>query len=224
VLLAGGVMLAGVLGGAAWIAQPWESADPDAVAEAPGPAPPPIVGHAATIANGGPGRVLLFIPADYFYDDHFTAVTTAMQDRDVEWVVASSRPGVANPKHGRIPPVPIDFSLAELEFDPNDYDGVVFIGGNVTHEFGNKHPNAQQIIRRTLETCLENDRFAAAVGDGVQAISDCKLLDGATCESQGAVWVYDQPEWSGTIFKAVDPTRTGELVDLILQPAQQSRG
>jgi serine/threonine protein kinase len=137
---------------------------------APQPPPPaPLVGHPQTRANGGPGRALVVLPHAWFYEDDYTAVEKALRSRGIAVATASSRPGTANPKHNKIPPVPVDLTLDR--FDVNDFDAVVFLGGNI-NEFTHKAGETGERVRRVIGDCLDRGRAVAGVGDGVGVLND----------------------------------------------------
>ncbi|MCI0704326.1 MAG: DJ-1/PfpI family protein, partial [Planctomycetia bacterium] len=190
-------------------------------AKAPVQLPPaPLVGHPQTRTNGGPGRVLLVLPYEWFYEDHYTTVTKALKSRGITFVTASSRSGVAKPKHKRIPPVPVDLTLDQ--FDVNDFDAVVFLGGNVD-EFTRKSPKTSEQVRRLVGECLDQGRSVASVDVGVDILNDAGVTKDCDFQQESGCAVGRPKGRAGVLITAPD-NRAGELAQLILSHAPAAKG
>ena len=133
---------------------------------------PIIVGHPKTLANKGPGRALLVVPHDWFIEEQYQAIDSALKKQGIDIAVASSKPGTAIPKHGKINPVTVDLLLDP--FDADDFDAVIFVGGNV-YEFMHKNPKTGELARRVMNTCLDKGLIVAAIADGVNVLNDAGI-------------------------------------------------
>lgn len=159
------------------------NAFPKSVSDAK-PPPPRIAGHPNTAFNGGPGRVLLVIPHEYFFEDHYLQITGALRKRGIEIVTASSSGGPAHPKHHKIPKVPIDITLESYAVD--DYDAVIFIGGKIW-EFNRDGGKNFELARNAVNQALRSGRAVVSLGTASDILKDtgatrnCKFQQAHEC-------------------------------------------
>ncbi len=179
-------------------------------AEPKPPAPPPIVGHRNTLVNGGPGRALLVVPHGWFYEDHYQQMSWALANRGIEVVAASSQLGQARPKHNKIPPVDVNFELDK--FDPDDFDAVVFIGGN-HNEFTHKG-SAGEATKRMIQQCFEKGLAVATIG-GDDVLRDTGILKACAFTNYKSVSVGKREDMAGAALGVRESKRSGELVDVM---------
>ena len=179
------------------------------------PSPPPIIGHPATLVNGGPGRVLLFVPFHWFYAEDFAAVTEAMKARGVEWVVASSKSGEAKAKHGEFT-VPVDVTLNELDFDKDDYDGLIFLGGNAVHEFGHKDQFAAEKVKQIVGECATAIRVVASLTNGSSPLLDTGIVKHAEHFQADGAEIYRPKGSPASVVKCHESKYAARLIDTLL--------
>lgn len=172
---------------------------------------PPLIGHPDTLANGGPGRALLVIPHDYFYEDHYQTVTGALSKRGVTIAVASSQSGFVNPKHNKIKPVRVDLSLDEV--DVNDFDAVIFLGGHFW-EFTHKGGAPGSRARALIEQFAPARRVIAGVGDGWNAVTDTGLIQTATQRKDRELYIYSRQDMKGQFINIPDPYYAAAFVEV----------
>jgi putative intracellular protease/amidase len=178
-------------------------------AEVPAPPPPPrLVGHPLTLANGGPGRVLLILPNDWFIEDHYTGMENALKSRGITFAIASTKAGTAKPKHNAIPPVPVDLTLDK--FDVHDFDGVVFVGGN-PFEF-TKHKTNGERARQIVTTCLDKGKPVAALEVAITILDDAGFTSECTFEQKGGCYLGRSPRRTGVLVTTKDHKYARELV------------
>ena len=177
--------------------------------------PPPIIGHPATLANGGPGRMLLFVPFHWFYAEDFTALTEAMKARGMQWVVASSQTGEAKAKHGEFT-VPVDVTLSDLDFDTDDYDGLIFLGGNAVHEFGHKDQFAAAKVRQIVSDCTTDVRVVASLTNGASPLLDTGAINNAKHVPAEGVEIYRPQGSPASVIKCHESKYAARLVDTML--------
>jgi putative intracellular protease/amidase len=185
----------------------------DGVASGAPQSAPPVVGHPDTLANGGPGRAMVVVPQRWFYEDHWTGVHNALQEAGVELVVASSNSGEANPKHGKVKPVPVETTLEGFNVD--DFDAVIFLGG-ATNEFTHKSPQNWELVKQLVSDSLAKDRVVASVGDGRNVLLEA---GGADCsfEQQGPLQIGRRKGDQGSIITVDESKYAGQLVREIVR-------
>ena len=178
------------------------------------PAPEPLIGHADTLANGGQGRALMVVPHHWFYEDHYEKVHQALTDRGMTVQVASSTTDPAKPKHDKIPPVDVDLTLDE--YDVDDFDAVVFVGGNV-HEFTHKNPEVGDKAKAVIAASLEKRRAVIGVGNGWDAVKDTGLCQQCKFENDGQLQKGQAEDGKPGIFLVSKGCDTADhLVDVML--------
>lgn len=214
VLLAGGLLMAR----SAWVqsGQDEQASPSQRTVSSPPPSENlPLIGHPDTRVNGGPGRVLIVLPHDWFYEDHYTGLEQALNAQGIRFLTASSQPGLANPKHGGIPPVPVKLTLDQ--FDVADFDAVVFVGGNI-NEFTHKNIKASQEVRSIIAECLTQGRSVAAIDNGVGILDDAGITQPCAFQ-QFDGYALCRPEGkAGALLTSRDATRATDLVRAILDP------
>jgi serine/threonine protein kinase len=215
-----GMTIAGIIGLSLWLTRnSWlPSRDPMEAKPAPktvAPAPPPAaprVGHPDTRANGGPGRAMVVLSHDYFIEDDYTFMEKALKAKRITFAVASTKPGSAKPKHDAIPRVPVDLTLDK--FDVNDFDAVVFLGGNI-HEF-TKQPNDER-TRQIITECLDKGRPVAGVEVGCMVLDELGFSGKADFEQKRGCWIGRTPDRPGLLVTTKAHKYADELVRLIFE-------
>jgi serine/threonine protein kinase/putative intracellular protease/amidase len=200
----------------AWLPAP-ERREPEARAEtkapvnAPVPVPPVaprLVGHPQTRANGGPGRVMLVLPHGWFIEEHYTAVEQALKARGIAFAIASTKPGLAKPKHDGIPPVAVDLTLDK--FEVTDFDAVLFLAGD-HYEFTKQKTNGER-ARRIVTECLDKGKPVAAVDNAEMILHDAGFTTEATFVQQGGCSIGRFSNRAGVLITSKESKYAGELV------------
>ncbi len=174
--------------------------------------PPAIVGHPKTLVNRGPGRALIVVPHGWFYEDQFQAIDKAMKKMGIDLVVASSKPGAANPKHGKIKPVPVDLMLDQ--FKSVDFDAVVFLGGNY-YEFTHKNPGTGNLAKQIIETCLDQGLIVASIGDAGNILSDAGITQNCNYQKNGHLVVGSLKGHTGRVINLAESKYAPEFVEAV---------
>jgi putative intracellular protease/amidase len=151
---------------------------------------------------------LLVLPYDWFIEDHYTSVEKALKSRGIAFATTSSKAGTAKPKHNAIAPVPVDLTLDK--FDVNDFDTVVFLGGNY-YEFTKNKANSER-VRQIVTACLDKGRPVAAVESGEMILHDAGFTKEATFEQQGGCLIGRFPSGAGVLITTKESKYAGELV------------
>jgi putative intracellular protease/amidase len=180
------------------------------------------VGHPQTRANGGPGRALLVLPHAWFYEHNYTAMQKALLARGIAVATASSLPGQANPKHRKIPPVPVDLTLDR--FDVNDFDAVVFLGGNVT-EFAHGNKENAERVRRLVGDCLDRGKAVAAVDDARGILDYTGFKKDCAFEQDGGCEIGRPKGRPGVLITVWESKHAADLVQVLFarQGAEKSK-
>jgi hypothetical protein len=130
----------------------------------------------------------------------------------ITFAVASTKPGSAKPKHDAIPRVPVDLTLDK--FDVNDFDAVVFLGGNI-HEF-TKQPNDER-TRQIITECLDKGRPVAGVEVGCMVLDELGFSGKADFEQKRGCWIGRTPDRPGLLVTTKAHKYADELVRLIFE-------
>lgn len=171
-------------------------------------APPPMIGHPNTLSNGGPGRALIVLPYDWFYESEYTSVRSALEKRGVDVQIASSKSGHARPKHNAIKPVNIDLTLEQ--FDVRDFDTVVFCGGHVD-EYTHKGP-AGKHARNLIQACLTELRVLASVGNAINVLNDAGLQKDCMFSQRRGCDVGSRKDRPGKVITIASQKQASDLV------------
>ena len=179
------------------------------------PPPPPMIGHANTLANGGPGRVLVVIPHKDFYPEELELLIKSLADRKVEYVIASSATGAATPKliKHRKDDHPVDVKMLLQDFHVDDFDGVIFSPGDV-REFTHKG-TAGESVKNMINACLDSSRVVASVGNGQDVINDSECVAHCQFQRNGEVEVANPDKRQGAIAKIHQGKYTAKLVQVM---------
>ena len=187
---------------------------PEAAPEAVLPFPnlPPTL-----LANEGPGRVLVVLPYAWFYEEQYEPLVNVLKTKGIDYVVASSQTGQARPKHGKIGPVDVNMNLAD--FRSEDFDAVVFLGGNVA-EFRHKGV-AEETTHELVKSLLTRQQVVASIGNGWDAVNDVVNLDGCVCDYKNVdgveVGTPKDKKWRGRVAKAKGGEQSESLLTVMLE-------
>ena len=183
----------------------------------------PALNHVAAVepfANHDKGRVLLVVPHGWFYEDHYQQVSTALAKRGISFQVASSTSKDARPKHGAIPPLGVDLTIDNVNVD--DFDAVLFLGGNI-HEFTHKSPSGGQQATAIISNCLDSGRTVAAIGNGWDVVRDSGRSKECQMVHEGAVYVGKPKDGNAASFLRIQESKdAGQLIDQTLAAIQPS--
>jgi serine/threonine protein kinase len=174
--------------------------------------PPPLVGHPKTRANGGPGRAMVVLAHDWFIEEDYTSIEKVLKSRGITFAVASSKAGPAQPKHNAIPPVPVELTLDK--FDVNDFDAVVFLGGNY-YEFTHRYKFSGDRAKQIVTECLDKGKPVAAMNIAILILDEAGFTAKATFEQKGGCWIGRSPGSAGQLVTTKEAKYAGELVEAI---------
>lgn len=148
-----------------------------------------IIGHPSTIRNGGNGRALIIVPGmmqgKHFFGNEFSTLAQTLIDEKIEYEIASSIPGTARAKEVYFNPGTgtksnsIDTTMTLKEFDTDDFDAVVLVGGDYW-EFAHKNEEVHAALKSVANKAIDNGLVVATYASSWWAIEDGHIAKG--CE------------------------------------------
>lgn len=160
-----------------------------------------VIGHPATVRNGGRGRALLMIPNgknSHFHDDQFLAIKEALQRRGIDYAVMGTTDRPASPKHHLIRDVQPDLSIED--FDPQDFDAIFIIEGSV-HEFTHKNKARHDSVKSVFGRTLDEDLVVSTFCDSCWVVRDSGYISNMKYRKQGNVHVGTRDNQPGAFVK-----------------------
>ena len=158
------------------------------VAATPGSKPASPTAAAST-ASRQPTALVVIAQQDFSYPD-YEAVRRALEQSGVKVVVASSSRSVAQPdpqSGGR----PVKPDMAIEAAGPDEFDAVVFVGGEGIREYMAQRPGAL-LAHELIGRMLDHGKYVAAVNMGTAAIVDAHVLGGKRATGHDKVRVKMQ--------------------------------
>jgi len=182
--------------------------------DAPTPPPSPSPQPAPPAAKGP--SVLIVLPQKEFWYPEYDALRTELDRAGFATVVASSKLGLLTAVRRAGAPDDPGVTAAVLldEANADDYDAVVFLGGNPSFEYARGGAFASA-ARTLLQNMIQAKKIVAAVGRGVKVLADAGVLegreatydpfvfDGAGAEPK-ALWTQKRVVVSGRIITGRD--------------------
>ncbi len=130
--------------------------------------PPPRVGAAQAIRNGGAGRALVLVSSKQFREQEFVALAQVLADHDVNLVVASSKYGTGQAEASmELRDTYPNLNLSDV--DATAFDSIFILGGD-NHELSHKNPKAQRQVIRIVEQALQNDVIVSGCTEGFHTV------------------------------------------------------
>ena len=217
--VAGGIVL---LAAIAWLLACLLPRDRHGVATK-GPASASTAATAPT-ASGQP-RVLLVIAQQEFWYPDYEAVRRALEQSGAKVVVASSSRTAAqpDPKSGGRPVKP---DVAIDTAGPDDFDAVIFAGGEGIREYMSRRPGAL-MAHELIGRMLDRGKYVAAINMGTAALVDAHALTGKRATGHdkvrvkmqltGVAWDDGPVVTAGHIITARNSEASDALVRVLLQ-------
>ena len=192
--------------------------DGSSVAQNVEPKPKPIIGHPATVRNGGKGRAMVVVPFGHFHQNEYQALTEALIDENIDYAIASSRPGNAKAKHEffskkmgtKTKSVPTDMELSEFHTD--DFDAVFMISGSVDEFMNGKNPKLHETMKRTVNECIDNGLVAAAYNGAWKVIENTGACHTCAAKQDGYIKIVRQKDRPGVAFQMEKTETTFHVV------------
>jgi serine/threonine-protein kinase len=193
----------------------------------PEPAPEPI----APAATASSHRVLMVLAGPHFFNPDYGPVRRMLEAAGVEVRVASTRHGPLEPyRPGPGVPVSPDLLLSEARGD--DFDAVVFVGGDVRPLLG-KTQGALEAQRLVSELRRSPHKIVSAICRGTAVLADLGLLEGQSAawndywpqevgRSPGVAWSSEALVVSGPFITARDWDCAGALGEMLVDRLQGS--
>jgi protease I len=184
-----------------------------------------------TVAGAPTGRVLLVLPSrDFWYMD-YEPVRQTLSKSGIKVQVASSQPLARYDRGGKGEDVTPDLLLRDVK--PEDFDAVVFIGGQGAQEY-KVDTEVGRGARDLINTMLKQDKYVAALCMAPGVLSHWGALRGheATCfagaggfqnlpkilETEGKATFVNKPVVvSGKIITGRDPQSATAFAEELLR-------
>lgn len=155
--------------------------------------------HRQTLAEGGPGRVMVVLPPDGFSSNDYQAVTQALGKRGVKYLTASTKREVMSSEHRKR-----NVDLTLNEYDPGDFDAVFFCGGN-SSSLISSDASDKNSSNHVIAVSLKSGQPVVGIGEGWTVLHHTWKTAGTgkwDCKSGGEVGTLkDQP---GHVVKVCD--------------------
>ncbi len=125
-------------------------------------------GRADLFENDGPGRALIVIPEDKFYEDEFQCVRDALIKENIQYEIATPTGRKAKSKHGKEPDVTANRKLTSV--NAANYDAIIFTGGAQLTPFKDK--SNVKFMDELVRDCDKNNKPVFAIREGQYLLRD----------------------------------------------------